>query len=523
MLALGIRYLTGYSVATDVASREHAEWPPHPARVFMAMAAALFETGEKTEERAALEWLEQQGPPSLAVSGADARLVVKQYVPVNDKAGPAKMTLQCLPTLTRQKAERTFPTTRPHDDTIYLVWRDAEPAAHINGLRLVCGNVTYIGHSSSLVQMWVENSPPESNLVPGDFGELQLRIPSEGTLAYLEQAFNAAAVDDYGEIKARMDAASGEEKKQLKKEFAERFGDGEPVSQRPVISIWQTYGRTDVAEVENRACGGAFDREFVILSMLDGPVIGLESTWQLMTCMHKTILEICDPAPEWVSGHTAAGTPSARPHVACFPLAFVAAPHADGHLLGIGLAIPHEIPPRERGQALGKLLFDTDGLPRELELRAGRLGKWTLVQESRPSPPVTLRNAIWTGPSHTWATVTPIVLDRHPKVERSKDREAWSMGVAEIIAESCERQGLPRPSGIDVDKTAWQLGAPRAVSGKSAGYPLMPVKKEQHPRQQVHAWLHFDQPVQGPMLLGTGRYRGYGLCRPWEGDKSWKR
>ena len=43
-LSLVIEYLTGYAVATDAANREQAEWPPHPARVFMALAAAHFET-----------------------------------------------------------------------------------------------------------------------------------------------------------------------------------------------------------------------------------------------------------------------------------------------------------------------------------------------------------------------------------------------------------------------------------------------------------------------------------------------
>lgn len=45
MLTLGIRYLTGYAVASNVAHRDEVEWPPHPGRVFMAMAAAHFETG----------------------------------------------------------------------------------------------------------------------------------------------------------------------------------------------------------------------------------------------------------------------------------------------------------------------------------------------------------------------------------------------------------------------------------------------------------------------------------------------
>ncbi|MGQ9588956.1 MAG: type I-G CRISPR-associated protein Csb2, partial [Planctomycetota bacterium] len=58
MFAIGIRYLNGFSVACEPDSREQPEWPPHPARVFMALAAAHFETGEDPAEREALLWLE---------------------------------------------------------------------------------------------------------------------------------------------------------------------------------------------------------------------------------------------------------------------------------------------------------------------------------------------------------------------------------------------------------------------------------------------------------------------------------
>jgi len=33
-------------------------------------------------------------------------------------------------------------------------------------------------------------------------------------------------------------------------------------------------------------------------------------------------------------------------------------------------------------------------------------------------------------------------------------------------------------------------------------------------RYQVHVVLEFAEPVGGPLLIGRGRYRGYGLCRP---------
>ena len=64
MIALGIRYLCGHAAATDLA-RQKPEWPVHPGRVFLAMAAAHYETGAYPAERAALEWLEGAGPPEI--------------------------------------------------------------------------------------------------------------------------------------------------------------------------------------------------------------------------------------------------------------------------------------------------------------------------------------------------------------------------------------------------------------------------------------------------------------------------
>ena len=235
-----------------------------------------------------------------------------------------------------------------------------------------------------------------------------------------------------------------------------------------------------------------------------------------MTALHKTIISACDPAPEWISGHTEDKQPSQFPHIALLPLAFVGQEYADGHLMGIALAIPKSIESRERGMALRGLLYDENGLAKAVALRLGNLGVWTLTRETRPTPPLTLHPKTWTKRSNVWASVTPIVLDRHPKSDYVKDRSGWTMEVTEIIALSCVRQGLPEPISIDVDTTSWHRGAPRAVSGKSAGFPIMPVKNGQPSRQQVHAWLQFSQPVEGPLLLGAGRYRGYGFCRPWK-------
>ena len=68
MFALGIHYLNGWAMATHPADRESPEWPPHPDRVFMALAAAYFETDEDPAEWDALNWLEKQPPPQVVAS-----------------------------------------------------------------------------------------------------------------------------------------------------------------------------------------------------------------------------------------------------------------------------------------------------------------------------------------------------------------------------------------------------------------------------------------------------------------------
>jgi CRISPR-associated protein Csb2 len=129
--------------------------------------------------------------------------------------------------------------------------------------------------------------------------------------------------------------------------------------------------------------------------------------------------------------------------------------------------------------------------------------------------------------------VTPVVLDRFPKADRLKpsERLAWEEEVRAIIRAACTRIGLPEPDHVDIDTTSWQIGSPRAFGKRRPlrgqpgaethasavlgdGFPPYPARGTNSPRPQVHVWLEFPRPVVGPVLLGAGRYLGYGLCKP---------
>ena len=183
MFALGIDFMTGIAVMTDAATRERPEWPPHPARIFMAFVAAHYdsrplpEDGPEefaawTQERSALEWLEKQGAPEMRWPEATARNVVKVYVPVNDVAVPQRVDQVRTPEMRsllgvmpnqRSRQERTFPCVHIEgaepECFVYLIWPDAKPSTGaLNSLKRLANKVIRIGHSSSLVRVWVADA-----------------------------------------------------------------------------------------------------------------------------------------------------------------------------------------------------------------------------------------------------------------------------------------------------------------------------------------------------------------------------
>ena len=221
--------------------------------------------------------------------------------------------------------------------------------------------------------------------------------------------------------------------------------------------------------------------------------------------------------PEWVSGHASDGSPSDDAHLAILPLPYVDAQYADGHLLGMALAFPRNISLRERGKVLGRLLNDPiTGEDRPVSLRLGDLGEVTLRVETRSAAPIFLRSETWTVASRSrlWATATPIVLDRYPKTNRD-ERSKWLEEVASIIDAACVRIGLPSPSDIAINHNAFMRGVPKARP-QGGGFPAYPDKNGKGTRFMVHACIAFTEPVRGPVILGAGRYLGYGLCKPFD-------
>lgn len=478
----------------------------------MALAAAHFETGEDKAERAALEWLESlpTSAPDIYAPRHIERTVVTHYVPVNDKAGPAKAPLQTALGLMRSRQPRTFARAWLEDDTVFLIWPDALPDGHFAALEKLCAKVTRIGHSSSLVQMWVSQTAPEhsANWLPNEDAAIRhFRVTSTGSLQYLEEQFNGRDIEQFFQLTADTEGPDRPKQREAKAALKAKFDNQTPVRRRPEMSLSHGYAPPTV-ETQVMGSGTVFDHRLLVFSLKreEGPYrhLDLAATLQLTNRFREALLQhLGAAASEVLSGHKGEMR-AERPHLAFLPLPFVGHEHAHGGILGIAVAVPNQIESGER-QSLLRSLTEV----RREGIRLGPLGRW---QVSPPDlgAPLALRSQTWTAAPKgacQWSTVTPYVHDRHSK---AKDRVAYQRELSDAIRVSWERIRSDSDVLIQVIITpvSTHLGVPA-----SHEFPRL-ARKDGSECRHTHAILIFSRPVVGPVLLGAGRYRGYGLFRP---------
>lgn len=215
--------------------------------------------------------------------------------------------------------------------------------------------------------------------------------------------------------------------------------------------------------------------------------------------------------PEVLSGHDANRRPLERPHVAYVPLADIGSRHSSGNVLGVAVLLPKAIESDERRAVLRAIgLWEKDGT----RLTLGRIGAFALERVVDSDPRKTLDPSWWTRPARRWGSVTPVALDRSPGSLHSSDPKEASVAARsaeEIVMVACERIGLPSPRWVEIIRRSPFDAAPAARSYMP--FPKKSTKGNGFSRVCVHVEMCFEQPVSGPMLIGSGRYFGVGFCR----------
>ena len=473
-LILEIEFLTGVCRAARGLGDDEPDWPPQPDRVFSALVSAWGVRGEAPEERAALEWLERQPNPEVLASEHRARTAHDVYVPPNDaKASRSMKYIHVLPDC-RPRQPRRFPVAWLDDPTMELAWPSAPDAEVLAALNEIASCVGYLGHSASLVRCrFLASNARESARKPT---QPHRRI-YPGRLEELERAYHAKP-------------------------------------NRPVISPGMS-----VLPESTPPHSEPLDK-WLVLEVVGGQVPDIRASGLICRLLRQALMSgysksgLEDAIPEIVSGHGTDGRPTRHPHLAIVPMAFVGSPYADSRVFGFAL-----VPPR--GKSLHRIdnlrtvweriapYYHKDEQRRIMTLQGPPLRGPLRLTPTGDEPKKSLLPDPYLEPSSRWASVTPIVLDRHLK--RKDDAE-----IRELVASACENAGLPRPNPerIRVGKHSAVEGTPpaRPLAGEPSWlrWKLPPLLKT---RWLTHATIDFEQQVSGPVLLGAGRFTGLGLCR----------
>jgi len=524
MLTLTVEFLTGRCVATARQQRAEAEWPPHPGRLFDALAASFFEriedpaalSPDEQAEQQALHWLEICGAAEVCEPGYTSyRTSAETYVPVNDIADGSSRIAEGYD-LGRPRQPRHFPAVLPDPPLVSYQWSTAgndEVLKHRDALARIAAGVTYLGHSSSLVNISVSDKAAACSLRPAAAGEVadqRLRVPYGGRLQQLATEF----------------------------ELARLHG-----SRRELPPVHAPYIR--VKQAGAAIARTVFDDRLQVFRRADKQPLPLTACLRLATAVRGALMSHSpQPVPDVISGHEAAGSPLGATHVSILPLPFVDHQYADGDLKGFAIALPRSIWDEDRRADLACVARAAHTL-QEAGIRMGREGAWTIERVTPESNPLhTLDSRQWTRPSRRWATVTPVVFGRFPRPRPGNGKWMVHEKTEDSVREMCAQLDIRDEdgnavTGVDVQVSSGSVfrGVPPAdhfPTLSTRGKPVYMEPTGEHregarwtPRRQrppggqqsrwtAHVVLTFPAPVRGPLVIGSGRYLGLGLCKPYD-------
>lgn len=552
MLAIEVELLTGRYAATAHNDRGRAEWPPHPARFFSALVAALHDHEQIDEaEHSALLWLEQQSAPALRVdpeSRIGRRQVQDVYVPVNDvtlgeAAGLSRTDWSNAFTTQKNKAEHKLTKAAaklgellarsPESEACEKARKDVEKARREvakqgfsdaeletsvalipdRRIRQVRTFPVIIPEISIFAFIWRDAEPTEHREALQRLCARVTRLGHSSSLvrcSIVDHEISPTLVpSDEGTTTLRVIGARQLERLELAFEhhrgWQPRVLPARPQRYRPVLEV-----ATIAAAAESM-----FSTDWVVFERISGSRPLSSRSTDVARALRGALLEQQGDQGlrATLSGH-AESSPTEEPHVAFVPLPFVGSEHGDGAIMGCALILPRCLSTADREtmqRLVGRWEKERSDEQGNLTLAGGTLPPLR-VRRVEVSAKKSLSPERWCRASKRFITATPIALDKNPGNLRSVQDGTARRAALEAqrgISDACLRIVGVRPVSVEVSLAPLLSGAQHVRH-----FLPWPGRPGRTPRVRVHADIRFEDAVYGPLLLGAGRYFGLGLCLP---------
>lgn len=457
------------------------EWPPAPARLFQALVAASHHGAHGLIHQAvrdeALRWLEQQAPPTILAAGAvQQREHLINYVPNNDDKLGADAHVR-----TDKSIAAWF-----HGQTGAVAYRwqlgaDANAPKQADVIAAMASLITYLGRTVDLAYargrlLDAEPSEPPAKRQRWEPHEREggrWLSPATGFLKLLNRRYPrsvSAEPPDFTNTR------------QVSYEVEDTLRFDAPVA---VFEMLRMDGRKLAFDLRDLRQPAGMVRHAMIRWAERTP--GIRQHFA------------ADHLARFLQGHQSA-TGKARSeggHFAVVPLPSVNPPAftADGWLrrvavIGYGVAAPvdRELFEEATRGLHGALLEDNGQACGELRLLTPR-------EQQRVLAPLA-------GPATRWRSLTPVVLTGFTRKGRG--------------AEVCLARGLVQQGfrAEDIASVAAFTGPVVPTAQPARAYRVQGYL-DATPRH--HAEIIFRRPVAGPLVLGRGRFAGFGLMIPFAG------
>lgn len=469
---------------TFIAGQFHgAEWPPSPARLFQALVAAthrgahgLFQPHVRDQ---ALEWLESCPAPTIfAIATESARELITSFVPNNDD-GESKDFREHVKTA---KSLRVHPL--PPDCRVTYQWKfvdEAGSAYHADAVSAMASLVTYLGrtvdlvyargevHAESQVATLGERKLWQPREVPGG----EWLSPTKGFLEWCKRRFPRSVSDVPPDFT---------NSKQVKYCYV-------PSTDQEVPSALLELFRSDgsLMQFDPRRLREAAGMVRHVFSRW------LESNPRMRQCYGE------DRVARLVLGHRSAGLapPSEGGHFGIIPVPSMNFDStADGNMrrvIVLGWGINND----DDRALFGDLMRGIDGM--ELVDRGRCVGYLRVARPDTQRRTLAFWSRLAGEPAKTWRTFSPIILTGHPR--RGRTLEA-------CLARALTQQGI----SLDTIESVAAFSGPLIPKSPHAGE--FRVADYLSTTRRIHAEIVFRYPTTGPLVVGRGRFAGFGILLP---------